>query len=271
MYVTDMLLMTGAPAAELLDAARPAFAAAETWGLHQREVSLPRFNVAEAFITQGDPDRAWEIVAPQTEGDPNQDGWSLHEQRAVLELLRGRPHEARRHITAVADGPLARGGLAFRLGFSATAATIELWDGESAAALERALTVLESGKQTEEPAILAPLLVLAARAAADLGDRDNGDRLRKLHQRLAGDPFAPHPMIVTPVALGATWSAELARLQTPRHRRGLGCGCSGVGPDPPPVRRGVLPLARRGGGAADRPGHGGSEAAQACRPRRPRA
>ena len=61
--------------------------------------------------------------------------------------------------------------------------------------------------------MLAPLLVLAARAAADLRDRARGEQLRDLHRRLTGDPFAPHPMLVTPSAHGATWAAELARLE----------------------------------------------------------
>ena len=60
--------------------------------------------------------------------------------------------------------------------------------------------------------MLAPLLVLAARAAADLGDRARGEQLRDLHRRLTADPFAPHPPLVTPAAEGATWTAELARL-----------------------------------------------------------
>jgi hypothetical protein len=128
-------------------------------------------------------------------------------------LLRGRTEEAQRHITAVGDGPVAQGGLAFRLVYHAIAATIELWRGQPADALDRALPVLESGEETEEPAMLGPLLVLAARAAADLGDRDRGDQLRELHQRLSGDPFAPHPMLVTPSAHGATWKAELASLE----------------------------------------------------------
>ena len=68
--VTDILLMTGAPADELVDVARPALTAADTWGLHQWEDAILRSNVAEALVAQGDPHRAWDLVAPYTEGDP---------------------------------------------------------------------------------------------------------------------------------------------------------------------------------------------------------
>ena len=173
----------------------------------------------------------------------------------MLELLRGRAEEAQRHITAVGEGPVPRLGLAFRLGYNATAATIELWSGQPAAALDRALPVLESGEETEEPVMLAPLLVLAARAAADLRDRARGEQLRDLHRRLTGDPFAPHPLLVTPAAQGATWAAELARLEGHETVDGLGRSRRGLGPPHAPLRRGVLPLARGAGGAGDRPGH----------------
>ena len=211
--VTDMQLMTGAPADELVNLARTALTAADTWGLHQWKDANLRCNVAEALVAQGDPRRAWDLVAPYTEGDPVQERWPLYEQRAILELLRGRMEEAKRRITSLGQGLVARGGLASRLGYNGAAAAIDLWRGQPAGALDRALPVLESGEETEEPVVLAPLLVLAARAAADLRDRARGKQLRDLHRRLTGDPFAPHPTLVTPAAQGATWAAELARLE----------------------------------------------------------
>ena len=187
--------------------------AADMWGLHQWDDAIRPLQRRRSTVAQGDPHRAWDLVAPYTEGDPVQERWPLHEQRAVLELLKGRAEEAQRHITAVGEGPVARGGLAFRLEYNAIAATIELWSGQPAVALDRALPVLESGEETEEPVMLASLFVLAARAAADLRDRAYGEQLRDLHRRLTGDPFAPHPLLVTPAARGATWAAELARLE----------------------------------------------------------
>lgn len=211
--LTDALLMSGAPAHELVDVAQPALAAAHRWGLHQWADAILRYNVAEALLAQGDPDQAWDLVAPYSEGDPaDQERWPLFEQRAALELMRGHPVEARRIITALETGPLPRGGLAFRLTFAVTAAAIDLWSGRPADAFDRSLPVLESGQDTEQPGILAPLLVLAARAAADLRDGARGARLRGLHRGLTGDPFAPHPTLATAEAQGATWASELARL-----------------------------------------------------------
>ena len=193
MCVTDILLMAGAPAGELVDIARPALAAADTWGLHQWDDAILRYNVAEALIAQGDPQGPGTLSLPIRRATPSRNAGHSTSSRAVLELLRGRSEEAHRHITAVGEGPSPKVGLTFRLGYNATAATIELWSGHPADALERALPVLVSGEETEEPAILASLLVLAARAAADLRDRASGQQLRDLHRRLAGDPFARHP------------------------------------------------------------------------------
>ena len=210
--ITDILLMGGAPADDVVDVAQPALAAADTWALHQWEDATLRSNVAEALITQGHVERAWELVAPLTDGDLVNTRWPLIEQRAVLELMRGHPEEAHRHLEALDSGPLPRGGLPFRLVCAAIAATIDLWAAHPAAAFGRALPVLESGFDTEEPATLALLLVLAARAAADLQPSDARGRLLDLHRRLRGDPFAPHPIFATAPAYGATWAAELARL-----------------------------------------------------------
>ena len=211
MKVTDMLLLAGAPAAEVAEAARTALTAADTWGLHQGVDAAVRSNVAEAFINQGDPAAAWELVAPHTTRDPVQERWWLHLQRAVLELYAGRADEAQRQLAAVAAGPIRQ--MPHRLDLATTTAGILLWTGQPSPALHWALPVLEAGEETDEPVMLAPLLVLAARAAADLGDRARGEELRDLHRRLTADPFAPHPPLVTPAAQGATWTAELARLQ----------------------------------------------------------
>jgi tetratricopeptide (TPR) repeat protein len=209
--ITDILLMSGALADELVTVAQPALDAADTWALHQWADAILRSNVAEALVAQGHVQRAWELVAPHTEGDLVEERWPLHEQRAVLELMRGRTDEARGQIEAVATGPLPRGGLSFRLVFTAVAATIDLWTGHPAAAFDRALPVLESGLDTEEPGTLAPLLVLAARAVADLAPCGDRDRLVGLHRRLTRDPFAPHPIFAAGAAYGATWAAEMAR------------------------------------------------------------
>jgi hypothetical protein len=215
--ITDILLMAGAPADELVTVAEPALAAADTWALHQWADAILRYNVAEALITQGHVERAWELVAPLTDGDPVDERWPLHEQRAVLELMRGRQEEAHRHVEALETGPLPRGSLPFRLVFAVTAGTIDLWTGRPTKALDRALPVLESGLDTEEPATLAPLLLLAARAAAEIQPSDYGDQLMDLHRRLTRDPFAPHPVFAAAPAYGATWAAELARLEA--HER----------------------------------------------------
>jgi hypothetical protein len=202
--------MRGAPSHEVVEAAQSALRAADEWGLHQWDDAVVRSNVAEALIAHGETEAAWRFVAPHTEGAPMHGRWPLHQQRAVLELLFGRPDDAHRHLAAVVDGPT--GSLGYRLATAATAATIDLWTARPAAALDRALLVLEAGHRTEEPVMLAPLLVLSARAAADLQVPAHGEELLDLHRRLTGNPFAPHPLFTAPSAHGATWTAELSRL-----------------------------------------------------------
>lgn len=209
--VTDVLLLSGAPADEVAKAARPALAAGGTWGAHPWTDASVRANVAEAQITQGHPEAAWELVAPFTDGDHHQDRWPLHNQRALLELLAGRTDAARRRMVELASGP--RGVFAYRLIIATTGATIDLWTGRPKPALDRALAVLEDGPETEEPAWFAALLSLAARAAADLDEPGRVTRLLEFHTRLSRDPFQPHPLFVAPPAHGATWVAELARLK----------------------------------------------------------
>lgn len=212
--LTDMLLMTGAPAEELLEVAQPAFAAADTWDLHQWVEAVLRWNVAEALHVQGHPERAWEQIAPHTEGDATDaDRAPLFEQRAVLELMFGNADEARATIAAIEAGNLRRGGSPSQLEFTAVAVKVALWSGHEAAALDRALPVLETQQDTDKPVLLAPLLVLAARAAADVGDGPGGARLRALHRGLTADPFAPHPTFAAAAAHGAAWAAEVARME----------------------------------------------------------
>lgn len=209
--VTDVLLNAAAPAVEVAEAARSALAVADEWGAHLWTDASVRANVAEAQIAQGQTALAWDLVAPLTDGNHHQERWPLHNQRALLELLAGRTDEARRRLGALADGP--RGILAYRLILAATGATIDVWTGRPRPALERALSILEEGRDTEEPAWLAPLLALAARAAADLGEPARAKPLLAVHAQLPSDPFAPHPLIAAVPAHGATWAAELARLK----------------------------------------------------------
>ena len=209
--VTDVLLFSGAPAADVAEAARPALAAAGAWGAHPWTDAIVRANVAEAQIAQGKPAAAWDLVAPYTDGDHHQERWPLHNQRALLELLAGRTNEARRRLVALESGP--RGVFAYRLIIATTGATVDLWTGRPKQALDRALAVLEDGTDNEEPAWLAALLCLAARAAADLDDPGRVTPLLELRTNLSGDPFQPHPLIAGTPAHGATWVAELARLQ----------------------------------------------------------
>ena len=75
--------------------------------------------------------------------------------------------------------------------------------------------------------VLGPLLIQVARATADHTLRSGGSGhaagpVRDLHAKMLVDPFAPTAVPANRDAAGATWAAELTRLEgTPRPCR---CG-----------------------------------------------
>jgi tetratricopeptide (TPR) repeat protein len=213
---TDILIEAGHSADEVVEAARPGLEAAHAWGLDTVTVAILHGNVSGALRFCGHVDRAAALIDPLTDGvAPTLDHWAIHDERAILDAVRGRCAEAARRYDLMIG--LRVSGLSNRMDSAECAATADLWCGRPQAALERLMVVLREAVTTDASAMVGGMLVLAARAAADLSG-STGTReglladLLDLRERCTADPFLPDPASVTRSALAASWAAETARL-----------------------------------------------------------
>jgi len=212
---TDLLLISGSPVSDVEAAARPGLEAAERWGIDSRQASALRANVAEALRRAGAIGDAGRIVDPWTDGTILPHRWPLSLERAVLDVTRGRPEEARAGFRAVGEVDLP--SVLARADVTQYTALGNLWLGRPEEALSSLLDVLDEMERTEVAATIGPLLVLAARAAADVAD-DTGSsaaRRRELHAAVQARraPARPDPVRTSgSLALGYAWQAEVARL-----------------------------------------------------------
>ena len=212
---TDILLVTGAPVEAVLAAGRPGFRAAREWGLDTTWTAILTGNVAQALRRAGRVEEAARLVDPAVESRRPSTAPVLLVERAHLDLLRGRTAEAAARITGVLDGYLS--DVTERVDAVCAAVTIDLWSGRAEPAHRRAVTTLREVAWVRDPSTeVGRLLVLAARAAADLGGqgharRQRVDALSALLARTAADPFASHRTIAVRPAVASTWAAEMAR------------------------------------------------------------
>jgi DNA-binding CsgD family transcriptional regulator len=105
--------------------------------------------------------------------------------------------------------------------------TIDLWAHRPADALGRILHVPGGIDEASYRGFTAPILTTALWACGDLADAARAERdsareavaqgaardLVERHEAMRPDPFAPHPYHVTATAYGATWAAELTRVE----------------------------------------------------------
>ena len=215
---TVILQGVGAGADRVAAAAAPGLESVARWGLEVTPVAVVRANVASSLRVAGRVREAAEIVDPHVEGPAVQDRWPLDWERALIDLCRGRGEEATRRLTALSGLFLVDGVNASE--FRVDMATVDLWCGRPEKAHTDLARVLPDLDGADPVADVPSLLVLAARAAADLAsDPSSPDRRRVLLEELddleaaaGGEPFAPRPTDALRRALAASWAAERARL-----------------------------------------------------------
>ncbi|WP_159083556.1 ATP-binding protein [Nocardioides terrigena] len=212
---TDLLLITGGSAEAIEAAGAAGLEAADRWGIDTRESSSLRANVADALRRSGHTLRAAAIIDPLTEADLDPHRWALHTERATLDMMRGRRDDALRRFEALDAVELP--SLWNRADVTQYAARSELWLGRPQAAWDRLVAMLEMAARFDAISSLGMLLVLGARAAADLVEttppgsaarRRHADRLRAIRSTPDRDPLAAP----TPGAVAASWAAETDRL-----------------------------------------------------------
>lgn len=219
---TDVLLMAGAPVQHVEAAGRPGLEAVDRWQIDNVQSSCLRANLAEALRRAGRVHDAGRVVDPWTEDPRLHHRWPLGLERSVLDVMRGRPDDARAGFEALQDVRLP--SLLSRTDMTQYTALADLWLGEPQRALASVLDLVDAASRTEVAAPLGPLLVLAARACGDLADElDAGpahrrDLLRALLARRR--QVSPDPLLATSSpTLAVAWEAEVSRLterQDPR-------------------------------------------------------
>jgi hypothetical protein len=181
---SDLLLKTGRPQ-QARDVGIEGHERAKRIGQGESVFAVfPLANAVEATLEMGDTAEAARLLDPLTTDEPRLDTWPLHARRVQLDLRRGRMEQAgqrmdtiRRLLPALGDVDFAR----------EIAVELALWRGQPQAALAEAEQVLARLHGTEQELLCGELLVLGARAAADLAQRARaqGDRPREHAARAA--------------------------------------------------------------------------------------
>jgi hypothetical protein len=211
---TDVLLILGAGSTEVLAAGRDALARAEELGIPDFGPVLVRYNVVRSLIDDGRVTEALDVLGPAVREKVDLDRAPLFMVRSLLDVLSGRLDDAATTIDILCSR-MARP--IDDLDLTTAIATVELWSNRPGEAWSRVQRALEGRVDSTPVSLLLPPLVLGARAVADLaarGDTAVGaerSQLTELHRRATGGSAAT---CFTARALAATWSAELARLDS---------------------------------------------------------
>jgi tetratricopeptide (TPR) repeat protein len=203
--VTDLLLRTGAPASQVLDAGVGALQGADRWGLSTFGTSLVRANLGIALLRAGRTAAALEMVTPETSGLPDPDSWVAHLVRATVETTEGAFGAARQRLDLL--GGLPAHSLAVDAELVAATCQVALWEQRPHDAWRMSTGALDERTGTEDMDSIWLLLVTAARAAADVGPPEV-DAIEQLHRIATGAHGGTDAAIP---ALRATVTAELSR------------------------------------------------------------
>lgn len=180
-YATDMLLTCGAPADDVVAAGRPALDVARAHDLDNPQVMLVRVNVAFSLLRGGRVTEAEAVVAMPAGAPFEVDRWPLHTARAVIDSRRGLPARATGRLEEIWTEPSTSAPR--DLEFLVWASDVAWWAGAAELALSRLVTPLADVAESAPLRLLAPTLVVAARVAASVGDRDALERLSDMAGR----------------------------------------------------------------------------------------
>ena len=181
-----------------------------------------RRNVVEAIIGLGRPAEVEPVVVdPGVDTVPPMDAWFLQDQLCLVDVCAGRLDDAARRMTNVLTRVQT---LALRAEqkreLTATRMLVALWRGEPEQVESISRQELTELAETEEHALAADLLMLLARAEADIAtqlphakhrDIDGASWSQHHLAGMAADPFADHPWHRSRPAQKLTFIAEQAR------------------------------------------------------------
>ncbi len=215
---TNVLLMTGAPAAALVTAAREALREADRWGMTGISVDVTIANLAEAHLREGDVATAGRLVDPRVPGLPMSELRYTQAAHAAVEMRRGRLEPAIELLAALASvGNYSAGAAEIDL----VLADVLLWAGQPEDAIKGLHRAGEMLLQNGYAAGARRLLVALARSEADLATtwRAGDAQRQETHQRLLNTRQSATPDPLNDAAHGPdvpgnalVWRAEVARL-----------------------------------------------------------
>jgi DNA-binding CsgD family transcriptional regulator len=183
---------------------------------YSMEFSLALSNTVDCLRLSGDRDAAEELVARYLRPEATRNGWPLNMSRAELDLLDDNPTAALTQVQQVTD--LSHDSSELQMWLAEVGAEAELGLGRPHAAWQRIASTWAAILGSPSEVRTSRLLALAARAGADLAetepDTDREALSIQLRQRAdATACFAEHAALVLGAAYGATFDAELARLE----------------------------------------------------------
>ncbi|HYH72685.1 MAG TPA: AAA family ATPase [Nocardioides sp.] len=207
-YGTDVLLICGAPVDAVAAAGALALATAHEHGLDNPQIMLVRVNIAVALLRSGRVADAERLVDMPPSAPLEVDRWPLHSIVATIESRRGHHDVALERIDAIWAALSDGAGLNFEL--LTDTGDIACWAGKPAPVLLRLVDALVVLAGSSPVRTVAPALVAAARAVADVGDQQQADLLTEL-AGLAGLLDDQYRGDIHLAAHRATLDAELAR------------------------------------------------------------
>jgi hypothetical protein len=207
-YGTDVLLVNGAPAEEVMAAGALALATADEHGLDNPQIMLVRANIAAALLRSGRVADAARLIDTPPSTPLEVDRWPLHSILATIESRRGHHEVALERIDAI--WAALSDGADLNLELLTDTADVGWWGGRPAPVQRRLLDALDALAGSSPVRAVAPALVMAARAAADMGDEHQASDLRVLAGR-TGLLDDQHGGDLHLAAHRASYEAEIAR------------------------------------------------------------
>jgi hypothetical protein len=125
---TEILRVAGRVGDEVVEAGRPGLEAAAAWGLETFPADCVRANMSSALRLAGQVQRAAELIDPVTvRAQPTYQDVGVHQERACLDMLRGRCAEALARFDATDSLPVPN--LGNQVEVAELAAGTYLWCG----------------------------------------------------------------------------------------------------------------------------------------------
>ena len=170
----------------------------------------------DCLLLLGETEAAAALVADYMTPELTVNGWPLHLSRAELDVLAGEPAAASLAVEKVETLDFSDEEIWIWLAEIGAAA--DLWSGHAESAWDRIDRVWARVRRSPLASRAGRMLSLAAWAAADLADADPALDRQGLARQLKqwaeeAECFAGHPALVLGTAFGATFDAELARLE----------------------------------------------------------